>query len=249
MFIRYCFGLLLLCLSQAAASEAHPKFTFYTELYPPANFMVNGQLQGISVDSLKLMWQHMDMAEQDMIVVPWARGYKNTLSNPNTALFTMSKTQAREPLFKWVGPLFKSVHVLMAKKSSKVKIKNIGDLFNYRVGTIRGDISEISLQQIGYPDYNMAKVTELSRAFYMMQSDKVDMLMVSIHGFEHLARQLHVDLADYERVWTVNTVGNYIAFNVDTPDSIIEQYQQAVDATIKERTEIKQKYNLSKLEY
>lgn len=195
------------------------------------------------------MWQHMNMPEQEIIVVPWARGYKNALSQPNTALFTMSRTQAREPLFKWVGPLFKSVHVLMAKKSSAVKISNVGDLFNYRVATIRGDISEISLQQIGYPDYNMAKVTNLARAFYMMQSNKVDMLMVSIHGFSHLTKQMNVDINDYEKVWTVNTVGNYIAFNLATPDFVIQQYQHALDATAEQRNKVKQKYDLSKLEY
>lgn len=249
MFIRYCFCIPLLLASKMAASLEQQDITFYTEIYPPANFVANNQLQGITVDSLKLMWQHMGLEEQDISIVPWARGYKNTLSKPNTALFTMSRTQAREPLFKWVGPLFKSVHVLMTKKSAKVKIDNLGDLFNFRVATIRGDISEISLQQIGYPDYNMAKVTDLSRAFYMMQSNKVDMLMVSIHGFAHLTKQMNVDINDYEKVWTVNTVGNYIAFNLTTPDEIVEQYQQALEATAEQRVKVKQKYQLSELEY
>ena len=164
-----CLALLMLTPLSAWSSDQEP-VTFYTENYPPANFVANGMLQGITVDSLKLMWQEMGLPEHDINIVPWARGYKNTLSAPNTALFTMSRTNAREPLFKWVGPLFKSVHVLMAKKSSNIKINNVGDLFDYRVATIRGDISEISLQQIGYPDYNLAKVNELSRAFFMMQS-------------------------------------------------------------------------------
>lgn len=249
MFARFFFSLLLLFSSLVSASDGRQKTTFYTEMYPPANFIANDRLQGITIDSLKLMWQHLNMPEQEIIVVPWARGYKNVLSQPNTALFTMSRTQAREPLFKWVGPLFKSVHVLMAKKSSEVKISNVGDLFNYRVATIRGDISEISLQQIGYPDYNMAKVTNLARAFYMMQSNKVDMLMVSIHGFSHLTKQMNVDINDYEKVWTVNTVGNYIAFNLATPDSVIQQYQHALEATVDQRAKVKQKYGLSKLEY
>lgn len=249
MFTRFCFSLLLLFASQVSASDERQTTTFYTEMYPPANFIANDRLQGITIDSLKLMWQHMNMPEQEIIVVPWARGYKNTLSQPNTALFTMSRTQAREPLFKWVGPLFKSVHVLMTKKSKAVAISNVGDLFNYRVATIRGDISEISLQQIGYPDYNMAKVTNLERAFYMMQSNKVDMLMVSIHGFSHLTKQMNVDINDYEKVWTVNTVGNYIAFNLGTPDWLIQQYQDALDATVEQRNKVKQKYDLSKLEY
>ena len=231
------------------ASGTEQDVTFYTESYPPANFLQAGELKGVTVESLQAMWQHMGVKPQEISLVPWARGYKNTLSHSHTALFTMSRTQARAPLFKWVGPLFKSVHVLMAKKSSKIKIGHLGELFNYRVATIRGDISEISLQQLGYPDYNMAKVSELERAFTMMQSGRVDLIMISIHGFEHLSRQLNVDKDDYESVWTVNTVGNYIAFNKQTPDSLIQRYQEALEATKDIRDEIKRKYQLSKLEF
>ena len=75
------------------------------------------------------------------------------------------------------------------------------------------------------------------------------MLMVSIHGFEHLTQQFNVDIADYESVWTVNTVGNYIAFNKETSDELIQKYQEALKATAEQRAQIKKKYNLSELEY
>lgn len=116
-------------------------------------------------------------------------------------MFTISKTPARENLFKWVGPLFKSVHVLMAKKSAQLKFENFGDVLSHQVASIQGDISEISLQQIGSPDFNMAKVKYLERAFAMMQSGRVDMMMVSVRGFQHLTRILNVDASKYEQVW------------------------------------------------
>jgi len=240
-FRAFCYLALITLFISAGFAKSEP-ITFYTENYPPANFYAGDQLKGITIDSLRLMWQEMTEPEPQVMLVPWARGYRNTLSKPNTALFTMSRTPAREPLFK-------SVHVLMAKKSKNIKISNLGELFNYRVATIRGDISEISLQQIGYPDHNMAKVTELTRAFYMMQSDRVDLMMVSIHGFEHLTRQLKVNADSYESVWIVNEIGNYIAFNIQTPDSVIDKYQKAFSATAKQRDVIKQHYRLSKLEY
>lgn len=255
--IHYCFTLCLFIFSISSMAEKKlianpnslPQITFYTESYPPANYMEKNKLVGISVDSLKLMWEDLEMSEQNIALVPWARGYRNVLKSPNTALFTTSRTPAREHLFKWVGPLFKSVHVLMAKKSAGLKFVNLGDVLGYRVATIQGDVSEISLQQIGFPDFNMAKVSNLERAFAMMESDRVDMMMVSVHGFQHLTKGLKVDPSEYEPVWQVNQFGNYIAFNLGTPDEVIQRYQQAFENVAEQRLLIKQKYDLPKIEY
>lgn len=230
--------------AQEKQDDLEGKITFYSENYPPANFVQEGELKGITIESAKLMWQKLSMKEQPIYMVPWARGYRNTLLTPNSALFTMSRTEERENLFKWLGPLFQSRHMLIAKKSKNIKVSNLGELFQYNVATIRGDISEMSLQKIGYPELNMAKVTELERAFYMMQSDRVELLMVSIHGFTHLTEKLGVNADLYEHVWHVNTVGNFIAFNKDTPDSIIERYRLVFEETEKERGEIRVKYGM-----
>ena len=250
--MKHLLAIWFLITASSLSVAQQPEFNqieFYTENYPPANFMVDGELKGITIDSLRVMWQRMGIKEQPVSLVPWARGYRNVLLQPNSALFTMSQTAARQPLFKWVGPFFKSVHVLMAKKSSNIKIKNLGELFEYRVAAIRGDISEISLIELGYPSYNMAKVANLQRAFYMMESGRVDMMMVSIHGFKHLTEQLKVDPKLYESVWTVNEIGNYIAFSKLTPDALIKQYQQVFEATASERLAIKQQYGLPEREF
>ena len=56
----------------------------------------------------------------------------------------------------------------------------------------------------------MAKVSELTLAYKMMEADRVDMIVVTIHGFDYLARQLGIDANRYEQVWQVNKYGNYI---------------------------------------
>jgi len=226
-----------------------PVITFYTENFPPANYMENNELVGITVDSLKLIWADLNLPDQEVTIVPWTRGYRNVLKQPNSALFTMSKIEAREDLFKWVGPFFKSVHVLMAKKSSNLKFDNFGDVLNHKIATIQGDISEISLLQMGFPDFNMAKVQNLERAFIMLQSGRVDMMMVSMHGFQHLTDRLNADASKYEQVWRVNQIGNYLAFNKKTPDKVIQAYQKSLDNVASERTLIKKKYNLPQIEY
>jgi polar amino acid transport system substrate-binding protein len=223
--------------------------TFYSENYPPANYLVNDKLEGISVDTLKAIWKHLNVAEQEIQVVPWSRGYRFTLDKSNTALFTMSKTHPRERLFKWVGPVFNSTHVLIAKKSKRFKFSNLGQIFYHNVAAVQGDISEISLLEVGFPSSNMAKVSQLKQAFLMMESDRVDMIVVSIHGFAYLAKQLGFDENDYEQVWQVNKIGNYFAFNINTPDEIIETYQKAFDDIAKQRLAIKEHYDLPLADY
>ena len=161
----------------------------------------------------------------------------------------MSKTKSRESLFKWVGPVFNSTHVLIAKKSRNFNFSSLGQVYYHTVATVQGDISEISLHKIGFPSSNMAKVSQLKQAFLMMQSDRVDMIVVTIHGFTYLAREFNFEANDYEQVWEVNKVGNYLAFNINTPDEIIQTYQKAFDDIAKQRLSIKEYYKLPQDEY
>lgn len=255
-FIYLCLALSLFAFSNTliAANKLNLEpskltpITFYTEIFPPANYMKNNELVGISVESLKLMWTELKLPEQNITVLPWTRAYRNTLKTPNSALFTIAKTPSRTPLFKWVGPLFKSVHILMAKKSSDLKFTNLADVLNYKVSAIKGDVSEISLLQIGFPDFNIAKVDDLERSFIMLKSDRVQMMVTSVHSFQHLTNRLGIDANKYEQVWKVNEINNYIAFNIETPDDVIQAYQAALNKVEDQRALIKQSYILPTLE-
>lgn len=234
---------------QGTLVEQIESLAYYTENYPPANFYEHNKLKGISVDTLNLMWAHLDAEPQDIEVVPWARGYRNALMRKNSVLFTMSRTEEREQSFKWVGPVFSSNHVLVGKANREFSISSMEDVFAYRVATIRGDISEISLRKQGFPERQMGKVSELKQAFLMLRNDRVDLMMISIHGLQHVLLQMHESRNKYQVVWRVNKIGNYFAFNKDTPDEVISALQQAFDAIAPERKSIKEKYNLPIEEY
>lgn len=244
--------LFFLVLTQVKASQqptSIENITFYTETYPPANYLVNDELKGISVDTLKAIWQHLHITEPEIQLVPWTRGYKFTLDKNNTAIFTMSKTQPRENLFKWVGPIFHSTQVLMARKSSQFNFSNQEGVFSHTVAAVRGDVSETSLHHINFPKSNIATVATLKQAYKLMQSGRVDMVIASIHAFDHLMKKDNLDASAYEQVWQVNKVGNYLAFNINTPDDTIQSYQKAFDDIAPERLKIKANYDLPLAEY
>ena len=231
--------------NRAHSSADIETLTYYAENYPPSNYFAGGELVGVSVEILKLLWSRMGMEEQDIYVVPWARGYKNVLDTPNTMLFTMSRSAKREKLFKWVGPIFVSRHILVSRKETNMKLNSIQDAFGYRIATIRGDISEQSLLDVSFPEQNMAKLTQLNQAFSMLNKSRVDLVMVSLLGFTHLVKERNLSPSDYDIALTVNELGNYFAFNLETPDEIIEKFQRAVDETSVERALINAKYGFS----
>jgi polar amino acid transport system substrate-binding protein len=251
-FILKSLLLFFLLLPQLKANQtpsAIEQITFYTEIYPPANFLINNKLKGISVDTVKAMWKHLNINEPEIQLVPWTRGYQFTLDKKNTAIFTMSKTKPRENLFKWVGPIFHSTQVLITKKSNRFNFSSEKEVFARSVAAVRGDISEISLHHINFPKANIATVATLKQAYVLMESGRVDMVIASIHAFAHLMKENSYNANAYEQVWQVNKTGNYLAFNINTPEVIIQTYQQAFDDIAPLRLKIKAKYDLPQAEY
>lgn len=222
---------------------------YYTENYPPANYLDNNQLIGVSVDTLDLIWQKLQLTPKEISVLPWVRGYRELRNNPNTVLFTMSKTKSRTPLFKWVGPVFSSTHVLVAKQSKNFNFEAQEQMYDFRVATVRGDISETSLIEFGFPRRHMTNVPNLKQAFLMLRNDRVDMVMVSIHGLHHLLADMHESRSKYQIVWQVNKIGNYFAFHPNTPDIVVDSFQSAFEQLGPERLQILQKYKIPEEEY
>jgi len=79
--------------STVSAKEVDVADLFYmTEDYKPYNYVENNQLQGISVDLLKLMWKEMGYSEQKINQLPWARGYDFVQKKADTVLFATART-------------------------------------------------------------------------------------------------------------------------------------------------------------
>lgn len=219
-------------------------FSYYTESYPPSNYLEDDKLVGASVETLKLMWKDMDVVEQPIIVVPWARGYRNTLNKPLTMLFSMSKTKHREKLFKWVGPIFTDTHVLISLTDFADEINKMEESFNYKVAAVRDDISDIKLRETDFPVENIVKVTKLEQALQMVKSKRADLMILTSESLMQLTKQNNLNPDEFKEVWTVSTNQNFYAFNKSTPDLIIAQFQQAFDNVQDERLVILEKYHL-----
>ncbi len=220
------------------------KITYMTENYPPANFTINGELKGVSVEILKLMWDKLGYTEQPIKIVPWARGYKWAQTRKNHVLFTMSRTKEREHLFKWVGPIFASRQVLFGLPKKNMIINSLGDAKKYTIGTIRDDVCETALLQAGFDRKKLKSVADMSHNIKKLIANRVDLVCQSEQSFIKLIKIHNYDPKQFKEHLIVTEINNYYAFNKETSDVVIQIFQNIFNKLKKERKEILKRYDM-----
>lgn len=238
--------LLWVGVNSVCAQEVGPAdLTYLAEDYPPANYMENGQLKGASVELLKKIWEKMGVPEQPIKVVPWARGYNLVQQEKNTVLFTMSRNEAREKLFKWVGPIFKARHVLIGMADADIQINSLEDAKKYTIGTIREDIGETTLLEAGFDRDKLESVARLEQNMKKLMSGRVDLISQSEESVRDFIALRKYAPQKFKTFWVINERGNYYAFHKETPDALIQKFQTALDSLETERQEITARYNMT----
>lgn len=208
-----------------------PLFTIMTEDWKPYQYEQDGQLKGFAVDLLVELLKETGSPQgrENIRIVPWARGYKTLIDRNNTILFSMTRTPERENLFKWVGPIFQNTIYLIGKKTKHIKISNPEMLKNYRIGTIIDDAGEQDMVKLGIPldqlERNSSNVSNLKKLYL----DRIDLIVCGWTTLINNAEQAGINPENYETVYTVDSADLYFAFNINTPDRIIDLFQKTLD--------------------
>jgi len=211
--------------------------------YRPLNYLVEGKLQGPSVDIVKLLFKEMNEKET-IIYLPWKRGYETAQIKENFALASTTRTKERENLFKWVGPLAAKKFIIYALKNSHIKIDSVEDLNKYKIGVERSTISEQMLLSRGIT--NLSKVNYPSQNMGMLLLKRIDLWSISSSTFHGILKKENVPDSEFEAVYVLKEAKLYIAFNKDTPDETIKKWQDAYDSLLESGKikEILEKHNL-----
>ncbi|WP_286234908.1 substrate-binding periplasmic protein [Thalassotalea sediminis] len=225
------------------AKEVNDYFLdFYTENYPPSSYIHQDRLTGLSVETLKLMWQELKLPEKDIHVVPWARGFHYAKSNRHSVLFAMSRTPSRESLFHWVGPIFTATYVVVAKITIAQDKLTEERLFSNSFALIRDDITEELLKTKGVK--NLIPSPDIEHAERMLANDRIDMMAISKSGLRSILARSPEKRDQYKIVYTLAEIGDYFAFNKAVPKSVVTQYQQAFNSVSPALEHLRTKFNV-----
>jgi len=212
--------------------------SMFTEIYPPYNMKEDGKLTGVSVEILDALLKQLNSEQtiKDVVLTNWSRAYSLALKNNNTMVFSTTRTESREPLFKWVGPIVQTKVGAIALKDKHIVINSVKDFNNYKIGAVLKDVGESTLAELGVNSQQVQSVSGenvINLSFLKLQNNRIDIFAYETNAAFENAKKLGFDINKYEIIYTLKEGELYFAFNKNTDDTIIQKWQKALD-TIKE---------------
>lgn len=219
------------------------ELTILTENLPPLNYVEDGVLVGPSVDIVREIQRRVG-SHEEIKVYPWARAYKMALEDENVVLFSMTYTKVRYDKFKWIGPVAKKRDILVAKKSSGLKINSLEDAKKVkRIGTLRDDTRERLLKSHGFT--NLEPVSDEQMNARKLDLGRIELWTYKKPGLRTVCELAGVDYHEVEEVYNLREIGLMIAFSKKTSDSIVQKWRNAFNEMVADGTimQIRKRWN------
>lgn len=217
-------------LAQAELPKGY-EMVLQTENFPPFNMADGGKnfareenIEGISATTVREMFKRADIPYSMTLRFPWDRIYQSTLDLPNHGLFSTSMTDARRPLFKWVGPIAQYESVLLSAPGSSLKLTSLEQAKGYTIGAYKSSAVSQRVEAQGLTPVNSLRDQE---NLQKLLTGKIDLWATSDPVWRYYAKQEGV--AGLNTVLVFNSAPLYLALNLDTPDEVVTRLQKALD--------------------
>lgn len=226
-------AILLVLAPQSQAGDpalvtAFSRLNYVTESYYPYNYIEDDRVIGISADLLREVWRQLEVPEQNIHLMPWARVCSMIRNDPGTVAFSMARTPDRETLFKWAGPISTTRFALFALKDSEIEINDIPDLKGLEIGTVRDDFADEELFRRA-PFAFRHKVNDVMLNVRKLQEGRLDLIAYEADSLHRFLLAHDIDPTNFKLVYILKTVDIYYAFHKSMPESVLQSFQQSLD--------------------
>lgn len=227
---RLLVALLILLL----APKAHARdLTVYCEYPPPKEFSL-GDKGGLIYDQVRELMRRTSV-NTPIRTVTWKRGYDEATTRPNVALFPTTRTEERETLFHWVGPILRLEWAFYALDGSGIVIESLDDARKVgSIGTYAQDGKEQWLQARGFT--NLAPVMDNVTNLRKLYDGRIDLMVGSPSVTDRWPAMFNMDPAKLKEVYVFNTVDLYLAVSLETDEDTVHALQDAFAEMLRDGT-------------
>ncbi|WP_085298256.1 substrate-binding periplasmic protein [Cognaticolwellia mytili] len=203
-----------------------------TENYPPFNMSKSGkasekkrsEIIGIATDTVDAMFKKAGI-DYTLALGNWKRHYDMALKKPGYGVFSTTRTDERDPLFKWVGPLVENNWVLFSMKGKEIKITSLEDAKKYKIGAYTGDAFTNFLIEQGFK-------LHLTRND-AMNAKKLQGGRIDLWASGHLLGPYNAkkeNVSGLKSVFVVKETVMSLALNKAVSDDVVEKLNNALKA-------------------
>jgi polar amino acid transport system substrate-binding protein len=234
LFVRRLVLIGFCAIPASLLAEDLPKIDLYTENYGTFNYSLEDaayehdaeDIGGTAAEIVKLLFEEADI-DYKMRLRTWSVSYERAVERPNYGVFSTARTESREDLFEWVGPVGQYSWILLAREGNTLSIDSLEDLNGLRIGGYQGDAATTFLQEQGF---DVSTLPNESLNAQRLANDLIDVWITSdINGFKIAEESGYPDV---EEAFRIRTVGLYLAMNPGTDPRVINRLNTAYDSLV-----------------
>ena len=188
---------------------------------------------GIAIELLEATHQNLykkgkinkAFSRKDYRLVPWQRAYSKVLrKGKKNVVFSTTRTEEREKLFKWFGPIARNKNVLFALKNSSTLTKeNIKRAIQSgKVTGIRGDVGLNYVEQNRSLRKILCHCNSADAMFRLLKKRRVKFMSYGELTTFHLIKKFKLNLNDFEVVYTMAESELWYAVNKSVSDMTVK---------------------------
>lgn len=210
-------------MSFAAKFADATEIIVVTENSPPLQEMEGDKVGGIGTKFVEAVLKKSGVS-YEIKMYPWVRAF-SMLEKPNVLIYSMARTKAREPQFKWVGEIAPVRYYLYRLKSRpEIAPKTIEEAKRYRIGVLREDIVHQYLKRKNFPLLDEVAKVELN--FTKLINRRVELVPYS-NRLD--CKNFNIECAKFEPAILLDdlSIGLYLAFSNKTDDVLVKKVRDA----------------------
>lgn len=212
-----------------AAYAKEGKLKIITENWPPYNYEENGEIIGFSTEIVQAILKELKQNHQIQLL-PGARGEKLLNEENHVMHFSVFRSSEREKRYKWIGPISKDVIYFYKKKGNLLDIQTLDDAKKVkRVACRHKGLVFSVLRKEGFT--NLDLTTKPDRIIRKVAMGIVDLSVSETPlGVKYWLKKSNLpeDTLEQTPVKLVE-LPLYIACTKDIPDTVIKQWQAALE--------------------
>jgi polar amino acid transport system substrate-binding protein len=197
-----------------------------TEEYPPVTFMKDGKVTGFVTEIVREISKR-ERIPDNIRLTSWDEAYNLALINPNVVLFSCERTEKREKLFQWVGPVGKNSSIFYAKKGSGIKMNSLEDARKVAaIGTVTSWFNEQDLRNRGFT--NLVSSQLPADSIRKLMNGEVQLCVITDITAGEIVKSAGYSMDDIEPIATLSSSYFYIALSLGTPKETIDKFKSAL---------------------
>jgi polar amino acid transport system substrate-binding protein len=205
------------------------KLRVIAEEFPPFNYVdEKGNVVGKSTETVRAI---MNKLGQDILieVMPWTESYTLVQKEPGVALYSTARTAERENMFQWVGPLASYENWLYARKGSGVRVSSLDQAKAVKkIAVVKNAAGHQVLAGLGFNNFEFTSSTP--DGLKQLMAGNVDLWVGTMDESAFVAKKAGINPNEIEPAVLVHKIGLYIAFNKNTPQTTVQEWQKALDS-------------------